>query len=427
MIVITIDTLRADHVGTYGYFRDTTPRLDEFADQALVFDQAFSGMATTLPAHTSLFTGLAPLEHGVLANTTRAAGGSAFRSSGDVRLFAEMAHDAGWETSAFVSATPLEEHCGLAEGFDVYAAPEGFERLGEETVDLALAELARPVRGPRLLWLHLYDPHADYSPPAGFDLFETDAEFERWLTERAIPDSVLDRGRRFHTRSAINRYNGEVRYADAQVGRFLDALRASSWWDSAAVVIVADHGEGLGQHDWRQHGGIFREQLQVPLIVRFPGEGGPRGRTAVPTELRDVLATVLLRLDPALAEPFAAQATGIDVLAGPVVPRALVGQRTGRDLGSEIGPLYALTNDQWRFHHRPDEGDALFARDADPHELANLLEQRPEVADELRGELLRILGEQRTLAEQLGFGDASRASLDESILSELEALGYTEE
>jgi len=426
LVVVTLDTLRADHLGCYGYFRNTSPRIDALAAEGVLFEQVFAPMATTLPAHASLFTGLYPIEHGVLANTNQ--GGRPFAWRSGARTVAQLAREAGFVTGGFVSAAPLKRHSGIQVGFDAFDQPEGFERPATETVDAALAWLDE-VAGERIfLWVHLYDPHARFEPPPEHDVFRTDAALEAWIAERGIPPSAKQRRGRepLVTRAALNGYDGEIRYADAEFGRLVDRLRASGVLARAVLVVTADHGEGLNQHDWPAHGHVWEEQVRVPWIVRLPqGRGTLPARFERLVSLVDVLPTVLPRVDAGLAARFAEQASGKNVLAPGFVERPVLSQRSERESWKDVGELFSLTTAEWRLHLRPGEGNLLFDRAGDPHELDDVGTERPEVVEALGLEIQHRIGELTEHASALGEADPDSApAVDVGLVDELEELGY---
>jgi arylsulfatase len=428
IVLVTIDTLRADHLGCYGYFRDTSPRIDAFAREALVFDQAYATMATTLPSHASIFTARYPLEHGILANVLH--GGNAFGWKEGMLSFAEVARDAGYATAGFVSAAPVSRDSGIDAGFDTWTEPAGIERRGDETAADALAWLASANREPFFLWVHLYDPHWKYEPPPPYDsMFETEPELKRWIAERGIDSPgqrrTLERAGKA-TRDAINAYCGEVRFADEQVGRLLDALRERELLDRSIVVVTSDHGEGLNQHDWSAHGLVWDEQLRVPLLIRFPSSYGvaPR-RVGELVSLIDLFPTLLGRMGPlgtAKERDFLAQATGADVLAPGFAERPLFAQRSGRELPEDPGEMRALTTREWKLVEEVEVGHKLFDRRADPHELADLSALEPRRLQRLRDLAHGIVTEQARRSAE--FAPAPGRKVDPAFLEKLKELGY---
>jgi arylsulfatase len=430
IVLVTLDTTRADHLGTYGYFRDTSPRIDAFAEQSIVFENAIAPMATTLPTHVSILTGTYPLEHGVLANVMH--GGRRFVPAAGLRSFAMLCRKQGYHTAAFVSAAPLKRDSGIQVGFEIFDEPEesAAERSGGETTDAALRWLAGPKAGPFLLWVHYYDAHWPFAAPAPYDgRYRTDATLERYIAERRIAAASSREGvGREEARPALNAYDAELRYQDFQVGRLLDALRARHDWDRTAVVLVGDHGEGLSQHGHAAHGGTWNEQLRSPLLIRAPGHA-PR-RLAEPISLVDTLPTLLGLLDAPALEGLLEQASGRDVLAGGIEFEAVLSQDTARP--SKAGAYrFALTSTRWKYfqiHDAEQISEELYDLEADPFELTDVSRQHPETTQRLRAELVAQLEEQTKRAEQLGGGNRPQTrATDPSILEQLRALGYLEE
>lgn len=422
LILVTIDTLRADHLGAYGYPRDTSPNLDAFADEAIVFETCLSPLASTLPAHTSLLTGVHPLEHGILANVRR--GGQPFVSRISLRSFAEFASERGYRTAAFVSAVPVGSHTGLSRGFELYDEPDGILRSGDHTNDRVLPWLDRFGEEPFFLWVHYYDPHYPYRPREEFDLFSDDDHAERYVADRRIPEvSSRPNGQRLETRAILDAYDGEVRFADDQVGRLFESLRQSGLWDDVAIVVTSDHGEGLGEHDMIGHGYIHREQLQVPLMIRVPG-AEPR-RVSRPVTLEDVLPTTLHLLGPEGWEGFLNQASGVDALAPGPGRDGVLSRRSIRPRDDVSGIAFTFTDGRWKYVHEPDQGDRLFDWSEDPYELDNRRETERRTAGDLMSRLAsnartfntrgKVLARDTPLAQE---------PVDPEVLEKLRALGY---
>src|SRR6185503_9303787 len=239
-LLVTLDTTRADALSCYGNREPTTPVLDSLAKDGVAFDAAHTVMALTLPAHTSMLTGLAPLRHGLRDNGVAALPEAA-------QTIAARAHAAGIDTAAFVSSVVLDDDFGLDQGFDVYSVPvrrgateraHGAERPARATIDAALAWLAgRDSARPFFLWVHLYDPHHPYTPSAPFA--------ERFSSP----------------------YLGEVAAMDHELGRLFDDLRARGLLERTFVLALADHGEAFGEHGELTHGTYcYETTLHVPLI-----------------------------------------------------------------------------------------------------------------------------------------------------------------
>ena len=251
VLLITLDTTRADRIGAYGYARAETPRLDRLAEDGVLFETAVTPTAFTLPAHSSIMTGLYPPYHGVRLN-----GGVALA---DVQVtLAERLAAAGYRCGAVVGAFVLDQRWGLSQGFEhfdddierTHDQPldlAGVQRPADRVVDAALQWLEADDERPFFAWLHFYDPHIPYEPP------------EPYAT-------------RFGDRGPSGLYDGEIAFTDEQVGRVFDWLDERGLSESTVVVVVGDHGEGLGDHGEREHGYfIYDATVHVPLVVQDAG------------------------------------------------------------------------------------------------------------------------------------------------------------
>jgi choline-sulfatase len=271
VLLVSIDTLRADHVGCYGYRDALTPRLDGLAASGLRFERATTTVPLTLPAHSSLMTGAFPEWHGVRDN-----GG--FYLGNDQATLATLLRDRGFRTGGFVGSFVLDRRWGIGQGFDRYfdefdldkfadaASMDMIERPGSAVVDKALEWLRADANRPFFAWVHLYDPHAPYVPKPPF------------------------RGR--FPATAVGAYDAEIAYADAQVGRLLDQLAEDGRLDDTVVVVVGDHGEMLGEHGELTHGFFIYEAVtHIPLIIAGPSI--PNRVIADQVRIVDVMPTIL--------------------------------------------------------------------------------------------------------------------------------------
>lgn len=269
LVVITVDTLRADHLECYGYKAVKTPRINALAADGILVENAYTPVPLTLPSHASIFTGTYPVFHGVRDFT-------GFTLSKDRTTLATMLKFAGYRTGAVVASAVLEARWGINQGFDFYydnfpaALPQNWqvvaERRGDEVVRESLRWLETKPKGPFFLWVHLFDPHDPYTPPAPY-------------------------GRQYIGRP----YDGEIAYTDENVGRVIDGLKRKGLYDNCLIVLLGDHGEGLGEHGESTHGFfIYDSTLRVPMIFKLPGASAPRGkRLAGPLRTIDVVPTVL--------------------------------------------------------------------------------------------------------------------------------------
>jgi choline-sulfatase len=264
VIIISVDTLRSDHLPSYGYRGVETPAIAAFSLDAIVFDHAYSHCPLTLPSHATILTGLLPAETGVHDNM-------GFRLDARHPTLAEVLKQNGYATGAAVSAYVLRGETGISRGFDFYddRIPEragealgGIQRSGVETEAIADKWIGDHSGGPFFFFLHLYEPHAPYDAPEPY-------------------------------RSRFKPYDAEIATADAIVGRFLDSLKRRGLYDRALIVFLSDHGEGLGDHGEDEHGiFLYREAIQVPLMVKLPGS--TRGsRIAETVGLHDVMPAIL--------------------------------------------------------------------------------------------------------------------------------------
>lgn len=461
IVLVTIDTLRADHLGCYGYHRNTSPTIDALAREGVMFERAISTIATTLPSHLSLMTGIYPHQHGYLANKDAAEG--MFVPSLGRRPVAEFLRDAGYTTAAFVSGPTVTRATGIQAGFDhfdqheVQNFPDIFDhsRRAQVTVARALEWLSQEHERPIFLWIHLWDPHEPNVPLEPWaSMFPTDEGLERLIDERRIDPAIL--GERFDqldlsrlfapaligeiragrpvtlppidrdaVRDMLNRYDGAVRYTDDQLAVLFEGLRAAGRWEAAIVAVTSDHGQALGQHDWLEHGRIELENTHIPLVMRFPeGLVEQPARVQRVVSLVDVLPTLLARIDPTGLDGFLDQAEGEDLLSGRFERPYAFSQRSERDRAWEPEPerngeQIGITLDTWRYYYRPDGTDELYDLRTDPGELADVGAREPELVERLRELAIEVL-ERRVHIP----GERSQSPEVREFLDSLKATGY---
>lgn len=386
IILISIDTLRADRVGAYGHESAQTPHLDRLAREGIRFENAYAPTPLTLPSHASMLSGLDPPEHGVRLN-----GSYAFPR--DVPTVATMLSDAGYDTGAFVSAYVLNASFGLERGFGTYDDRASATRLhiaerpASETVDLALDWLRNRSDRPFFLWLHFFDPHAPYEPPEPFA-----------------------------SQFAADPYDGEVAATDAQIGRLLDWLDEYGLADSTLVAATSDHGEGLGDHGEQTHGLlIYDSTLRVPLILRPPApadESAPAERGRVirePAHLIDIAPTVL----GAAGVEAPGAMRGYDLLALPPPADRVSYAESQYPMAFRWSPLEAWREGRWKYIRGHDR--ELFDTAGDPEESANQSGGQAERARAIESALDRFLHETESLHE---------AEFAAPELEQIETLGY---
>jgi arylsulfatase A-like enzyme len=431
IVVIVVDTLRADRLGVYGHDRPTSPHSDALAARGMVFDRAYAASSWTLPSVASYLTGLQPPEHGVLDWTGRLAD--------DAPYLPAALQDAGYTTVGIVGNANVNADSGFARGFDLFleartepkAAKTGLPLYpsAQDLTDLALDALDRIRDGRFFLYVHYMDPHAPYLLPPGAEDRFADPDYDGFLvTElddvrpvmgprymRAYPyfwskfqDTDADRER---IRAL---YDSKVAYADAQIGRLLDRIDALD--GDTLVVFTSDHGEGLFEHGIREHEDEpYEHQLRVPLI--FAGPGVEPGRIDAPAELVD--------LPLALAAFANADDRFANTHGNGVLPAALAGE-PAPESPSVLSHVRIADRDlvAWAIQ-RGDrklilagERSQVFDLARDPGEKTDLSGQDPE-ADRALGALLQGRIQELTLAASTGTGP-----VDEALLEQLRALGY---
>jgi arylsulfatase len=294
VLLISVDTLRADHLGLYGYERPTSPRIDELGRAGIVFSQAVCQNTNTNPSHASILSGLYPRTHGNWDNY--------FMMSDDVPLISEVSRRIGYRTAAFVSGYTLKQKiCGLDRGFEVYDDDfTGKERTGDVTTRRAIEWLREHADEPFFLFVHLFDPHGPYDPPAqDLPLFEPDSPPQVVPVERIPKYQRLPRGApEEEIWTDLNqykaRYDAEIAFSDRQVGRLLDLLDELDLADDTVVLFTSDHGEALDErfHLLDHGGGIGDEEILVPLILRLPAGRHAGRRFDGQVQLIDVVPTL---------------------------------------------------------------------------------------------------------------------------------------
>ncbi|MEZ5332997.1 MAG: sulfatase-like hydrolase/transferase [Thermoanaerobaculia bacterium] len=351
IVLVTIDTLRADRLPAYGYPAGATPAIDRLAADGTLFEHAFSPVPLTLPAHSTILTGLLPPTHGVRDNL-------GYRLEAG-RSIVPRLEAAGYRTAAAVSSVVLRRETGLAAGFDLYdddvatgagltAAEE--QRSGPETLDAVESWLPADAGTPFFLFLHLYEPHAPYTPPAAF--------------------------------AGGDPYDGEISAADAVVGRLLRLLDERGLYDGTAIVLLSDHGEGLGDHGEQEHGILLHhEDLHVPLILKLPGEPGRGGRVDVPVHLMDVAPTLLELAGLPVSEGL----PGSSLLHPPPAGRSLYAETYHPSLRYGWSELLSVV--EWPYHLIEGPRPELYDLAEDPGETRDLTAADGEVRTRLLASL----------------------------------------
>ena len=386
IIVLSIDTLRADHLPAYGYKKVKTPAIDALAADGVVFERAYSHAPQTLPAHASLLSGRLPFETGVRDNV-------GFTVKSSERMLPQMLRDRGFTTGGVVSAYVLRKETGISRGFDFFddemppSSPElsigQVQRDGAQSVGIAERWLDSIGTSRAFLFLHLYEPHKPYTPPERF------AEYAP--------------------------YDGEIAYTDELVGRLVRYLKSHQLYDRSTIILLSDHGEGLGDHGEQEHGlFVYDEAIHVPLIIKQESNVGAGRRVADLVQHVDLVPTILDLV----------KAPGSGGFRGRSLKPVLEG--TGRLPATSVysealyaryhfgwSELTALTDDRYRYIKAPRE--ELYDLQRDAGERANVADERPQARQALRGALDRVAA---------GATIQAPAEVTAEARERLQALGY---
>jgi len=414
LILVTIDTLRADHLGAYGYFRNTSPVIDALAGESVLFENAIVPMAFTGPSHASMLTGLYPHGHGVLTN--------AYHLSAKNLTLAEALRSEGYQTAAFVAVrTILGRGSGFDQGFEVFDDGAVRKRRADEVTRQAVRWLGTAVdRGSFFLWVHYYDVHCDYNAPepffAMFDPGHAGAIDPRGKCGKSHYNKMeLSEDDLSYIRAL---YDGEIRYVDQQIGVLLRAVEELGLKGNTILILTSDHGESLGERGVIGHDlALLDYEIRAPLIIRHPALGGAHRRIGRQVELVSLMPTILdlleVRHDSALAgESFA------PLLAGEEGARSFAYTQSGPVKGR--AQSYSLREQGWKLLLHPDGREELYSLDRGG-ETTSLANERPELAASMKAILQRWIDAQ-------GSGAAAKAEpISQKRRRELEALGYIEE
>jgi choline-sulfatase len=387
VVLISIDTLRADHLPAYGYRKVATPAIDRLAAEGTVFERAYAHSPQTFPSHAAILSGRLPFQNGVRDNV-----GFAIRP--DLRMLPKMLQNRGWKTGGVVSAYLLRKELGLDRGFDFYdsqmpAAPPDtpagrVERPGGESLGVAEKWMNR-LSSPRFfLFFHLNEPHAPYEPPARFSRFSP--------------------------------YDGEIARSDEIVGQLLAYLQRRGWYDEATIILLSDHGEGLGDHGEQEHGlFLYDETIRVPLIIRLPKAEHAGRRIATPVQHVDLVPTILDWLGA--PRPSGLPGRSLRHLldgSDPVLADAgFYAESLYGRYHFGWSELYALTDARYRFIKAPRA--ELYDLEQDPRERTNQAADRVPAAAAMRSALDKLLG---------GAAIPPQAAVSREDLERLQSLGY---
>ncbi len=396
VILITIDTLRADHVGCYGAEQVKTPTLDGLASDGIVFERAISQVPLTWPSHAVILTGTYPFQNGVQDFTGQPL-------APQFRSVAQAFKQAGYATGAVVSAFVLDRSWGLGRGFDFYDDAFSAETFAQKDIGLvdrragdsvahALAWLKKTPRRPFFLWLHLYDPHSPYDPPEPYR-----TEYSKHL------------------------YDGEIAYADHELGKLIDWLKQNHLYSSSLIMALSDHGESLGEHGEDEHGFfLYNATVHVPLIVKPPASSGiRRDRRREPVETTAVAPSLLqlAGVKDAIQSQFQATSLFSDNAQRKDSKDSAYSETFYPFSSFGWSPLHAMESS--RFHYIDAPKPELYDLDRDPGETHNIVADQPATVGVLKGKVQEVIAH-NPFARQ----DASVANLNPDAQEKLRALGY---
>jgi tetratricopeptide (TPR) repeat protein len=381
VLLITLDTTRADRLGCYGYSRGATPVLDALARRGTLFERALAQVPMTLPSHATLLTGRYPRELGIRLNEQAALG--------DHPTLASVFKGQGYRTGAFVAAFVLDSRYGLNRGFEVYDDNVGegvLMRRANEVTDRALAWLEGARKQPFFVWIHYFDPHKPYEPPEAFRGVGADA------------------------------YDGEIAFVDTEVGRLMRWLEVQHLTDRTLVVVAGDHGESLGEHGEHGHAMfLYQTNLHVPLILAHPQLGKRGARVGDVVELADVFSTILDLFGWRTPEGLLSRSLAPALRGQPLEPRESYAE--SRYVRHTYGWAEQRSLTSGRFKYISSTRPELYELVSDPAEERNVIGEQEPVASAMRRGLEARYGAMRA-------GKAIEVSLDDDARRRLESLGY---
>jgi arylsulfatase A-like enzyme/Flp pilus assembly protein TadD len=382
VLLITLDTTRADRLGCYGYSRAVTPALDALARRGTLFENALAQVPMTLPSHATLLTGRYPRELGIRLNEQAAL-------APDHPTLASVFKGQGYRTAAFVAAFVLDSRYGLDRGFEVYDDDVGegvLMRRANEVTDRALAWLQGAKKEPFFAWIHYFDPHKPYEPPEAF---------------RGV---------------GADPYDGEIAFVDTEIERLMKWLETQGLTDRTLVVVAGDHGESLGEHGEHGHAMfLYQTNLRVPLILAHPRVGKRGARVAEVVELADVFTTILDLFGWATPEGLVSRSLAPALRGQVLAPRESYAESHYVRHTYGWAEQRSLTGGRWKYISSTRA--ELYELVSDPAEERNLIGEQGEVASAMRRGLLARYGAMRA-------GRALEVPLDEDARRRLEALGY---
>ena len=423
VVLITLDTTRADHLSVYGYSEDTTPFLNSVAGEFRIFDRAYSPSTWTLPAHASLFTGLFPRQHGAITEFSGEDLGG-FPLADSFQTLAEVLQQDGYFTMGVVGGLFLRRYYHLDQGFLLYSDLwNGPARNAAEINNVAFAWLDRLEDQPFFLFLNYFDPHAPYDP-AGYAANDEDLFRAHGIDiHRFQPSDLKHHGMRQLPAEVVaalkRRYDEEIRRMDRAIGDLVDQLRARGLYENTILCIVGDHGESFGEHEvWGHGGAFFNSQAHVPFLYRRPGRKADTGRVAEPVSTLLIPSMVALDAGIAVPEQIARNVS----TTGAAIP--VFGERFTRTGSMEMLLDFPLKYLVWKDAETGTQTERLFDLSIDPDETTDVLAGRPADVRQLRADFRALAERIRPPATIVAEGPKLSNVELEDLRQRLRSLGY---
>jgi len=425
ILFISIDSLRADHLGCYGYERPTSPHIDALAKEGVVFESSISSTSWTLPSHVAMFTSLPDTAHGVRRPMDTLAI--------DHPLLAEVLQEAGYQTAGFFGGPLLHPSFGFGNGFDEYVdctakeLQEGKDITNPGIFREVSSWLEKPPTRPFFLFIHYWDVHSDYIPPAPYDTmfdphYRGKTDFTKVMENRALGRN-MDPADFQHL---IALYDGEIRWTDEWLGKLFELLRRKQLWEDTLVVLTADHGEEFFDHGMKGHRkSLYDEVLRVPLIVRYPGGVSLGVRRTEQVRSIDIYPTILDLVGiggvPGLLGRSLVPLLGED--PGKWTPVAALGE-----LHFQLMPLQSLRREEWKIIRDVKKDTAMFFDlSVDPRERVAVVPSSDSPKAEAALEELRFRFDALdTVRQTMSRISDETIQLDPELLERLRSLGYVD-
>ncbi len=432
VILISLDTVRPDHLSLYGYFRKTTPFLEQLAKESVVFTNAYSPISLTVPSHASLFTSHYPSEHKLVNNGWRL-------ENWKLPLLAEVLNKQGYQTAAVIGSKILIRYSELNRGFEYYQdrnfgynisivrskkfqKRKSIKRLAQNVVDYGMDWLGKIKPGrPFFLFLHFYDAHMPYTFPQDWNKpFQNDADLKKYLEANSflIKDDY----------DQVNDYDNSLSYLDQNLERFFRYLKEKNLLENTIIIIISDHGEGLGQHNFYNHWlNIYEEQVRVPLLIRFPRSEHAGRKVEAQVSLIDVAPTILdfLQVRDSMESRGSSLLPLITSAKSQIRPcnfqerRWFPEEPPPEEKHWAAGKKAGVVCGEWKLIWADREPVELYNLKSDPLELQNLRESEPKKYHEL----LPILQDH---LEKINFNSAKEQAVPEKVRKTLKSLGYAQ-